>query len=268
MKKRIIATMFCIALAYIMTQPLDASAASVWSFRSAQGAIENGGSVTMTNHQYMNFDLLKSNTLITESKDTTDDYSVVWMSEDSDIVWINKQTGQARANKFDRFTKDYDTVKISAVITNENTGKQITRSFNVIVDNRETDPEPTATPLPDVTATPTPAPQVEPEEKAETNTTYSRSGIKKLTLGDNWKTNVSVLLDTFDFSFEGKVLRASDILGISSVDCVEIGEPTYKVYVRTISLKVRVKALNPLWESADHYVVEKVEINHYFNIEE
>ena len=44
MKKRIITTMFCIALAYIATQPLDASAASVWSFRSAQGVIENDGS--------------------------------------------------------------------------------------------------------------------------------------------------------------------------------------------------------------------------------
>lgn len=268
MKKRIITTMFCIALAYIATQPLDASAASVWSFRSAQGVIENDGSVTVTNHQYMNFDLLKNSILITEANDTVDDYSVTWVSENPDIVWINKQTGQARANKFDRFTEDYGTVKISAVITNVKTEKQITRSFTVIVDKRELTPEPTTTPLPEVTATPTPTPQVEPEEKAETNTTYSSNGIKKLTLGENWKTDVSVLLDTFDFSFEGKVLKASDIFGIASVDCNEIGTPTNKVYIRTISLKVRVKALNPLWESADHYVVEKVEINHYFNVEQ
>lgn len=269
MIKKIITTIFCATLSYVLIQPLDASAASVWSFRSAQGKIETNKSVTMNDHQYMNFDLLKSDKLITEAKDALDDYSVVWTSDDADLVWINSKTGQARANKFDRFTEEYGTAKISATITNTKTGKQIVRSFTVIIDNRKpvTEPEaPTVTPAPEVTATPTPTPQVEPDEKTETITTYKKNGIKKITLGSTWKTDVAVLLDTFDFYFGDKVLKAEDILGISEVDCVEVGTPVNKAYVRTISLNVRVQALNPLWENPNHYIVEKVEINHYFDV--
>jgi len=75
-----------------------------------------------------------------------------------------------------------------------------------------------------------------------------------------------VLTDTIDFFCEGKTLKPEQIFGIESYDCTEVGTPVSQTYIRTISLKIQVQALNPNWENPDHYIIEKVEINHYFDI--
>jgi len=271
MVKRALTFAAFIALAFIISNPLKAQAApSAWSFRSASEKIEKDGETTMTYNQYKNFDLFKNGVMVSESDDHYDDYTVRWKSSNSDAVWINKHTGQARANKFNTFEEDFARVKISAEIRNTKTKKKIVRSFFVEVDNREftqkaevPTPTPeiivTPTPAPEVTVPPTPTPQPEP-------VTYTKNGIKKLDLGRTWKTDISVLTDTIDFFCEGKTLKPEQIFGIESYDCTEVGTPVSQTYIRTISLKIQVQALNPNWENPDHYIIEKVEINHYFDI--
>ena len=77
---------------------------------------------------------------------------------------------------------------------------------------------------------------------------------------------MTVLMDTIDFCFGDKVLTQSDILGIDGIDYTEVGTPASKAYIRTITIKVYVTALNPNWGNPDHYLIEKVAINHYFDI--
>lgn len=256
------------------TSPIETQAASAWSFKAGTEQIIKDGSTVMTYQQYKNFDLLKNNKIITEAADTYDDYKVIWKSSNEDAVWINKHTGQARANKFDTLTDNEVTVTISALINNTKTGKQIVRSFTVEVDNREftksneaTVTEPTVSPEPDVIQ-PTPTPPVEETESADNETTsYSKKGIKKSTLGSTWQTDVAVLLDTFDFYHEGKVLGAEYIMGVEAADYVTSGTPVEKLYIRTLDLRVRIIGLNPDWDDPDQCVIETVEINQLFRIE-
>lgn len=274
MRKKVVTCIAFIALAFIVSAPTKTQAASAWSFRSSSEQIKNNDTTKMTYYQYKNFDLLKNDVMVSESDDKYDDYTVRWKSSNEDAVWINKYTGQARANKFGTYNEDFGTVKISAVIKNTKTGKQIVRSFFVEVDNREftqesTEPTtvPEATPTPEVVVTPspTPTPVAEPEE-AET-VSYPKRGIKKLTLGSTWQTDMTVLMDTIDFFFEDMTLKPEHVLGIDSVDCVSVGNPAEKTYIRSISLKVLIQALNPNWENPNQYIIEKVDINHYFEIE-
>lgn len=278
MLKKVFSFAFFIALAFILSTPLETQAAvSAWSFRSSSEKIEKNGTTTMTYYQYKDFDLFKNDIMVSESDDHYDDYTVRWKSSNSDAVWINKHTGQARANKFDTFEEDFATVKISAVIKNTKTGKQIVRSFYVEVDNREFTQKEEPTPTPEITAAPSPTPEATvtpsptPEAEAPKPTesepvSQKKNGIKKLTLGRTWKTDVAVLTDTFDFFCEGKTLKPEQIFGIESYDCVEVGNPVSKTYIRTISLKVQVQAMNPNWEDPTHYIIAKVDINHYFDV--
>lgn len=279
MLKKVFSFVLFVAFAFILSTPLRTQAApSAWSFRSASETIETNGATTMTYYQYKNFDLLKNDAVIFETSDNFDDYTVRWQSSNSDAVWINQYTGQTRVNKFDTFDEDFATVKISAVIKNTKTGKQIVRSFFVEVDNREftqkteaptLTPEVTVTPspTPEATVTPSPTPEAETPESTESEpVSQKKNGIKKLTLGRTWKTDVAVLTDTFDFFCEGKTLKPEQIFGIESYDCVEVGDPVSKTYIRTISLKVQVQAMNPNWEDPNHYIIAKVDINHYFDV--
>jgi len=269
MLKKVLTLMAFVAFALIIATPVKTQAAqSVWSFRSSSEKIEKNGTTTMTYYQYKNFDLYKNDIMVFESDDAYDDYTVRWKSDNKDAVWINKHTGQARANKFDTFGEDFARVKISAEIRNTKTGKKITRSFYVEVDNRGfTQKVEEPTPTLEVVVTPSPTPEAEaPENNDIEQVTYAKNGIKKLTLGRTWKTDVAVLTDTIDFFFEGRTLKPEQIFGVESYDCVEVGTPISKTYIRTISLKVQVQALNPNWEDPNQYIVEEVEINHYFDV--
>lgn len=276
MKNKSLLRIFFACFVVLLIVPLKAEASSIWSFCSGEQSIKKDEEISMRYREYKDFDLLKENQRITEKKDNADDYTVVWKSSNEDAVWINKRTGQARANKFDTLLDETATVRISAVITNNKTGKQIVRAFVVAVDNRaftkktETPlPTPEVTPTPEVvapTVTPIPEPTATPVEPNDGTSTYIKSGIKKITLGSTWKSDMSVLTDTIDFKFGDKVLSQSDILGIDQIDCTEIGSPTNKTYIRTISIQLRVIAISPDWESSNHYIVEKVAINHYFDV--
>jgi len=276
MVKKLLSFVAFIALAFILSTPLktQAAALSSWSFRSASEKIERDGNTTMTYYQYKNFDLFKNDIMVSESDDHYDDYTVRWKSSNSDAVWLHTHTGQARANKFNTFDEDFARVKISASIKNTKTGKKITRSFFVDVDNRgftqkdeESTSMPEATPTPEVVVTPSTTPEIEAPKTNETESvTYTKNGIKKLSLGRTWKNDVAVLTDTIDFFFEGRTLKPEQIFGVESYDCVEVGTPISQAYIRTISLKVQVQALNPEWENPEHYVISTVEINHYFDI--
>ena len=135
MHRKLFAFLACMGLAFLIATPLQSQAASAWSFQCRDELIEKDGTTTMSYQQYKNFDLLKNYRIISDETDDFDDYTVLWESSNEDAVWINKFSGQARANKFDRFTEDFATVKISAHITNTKTGKQIVRSFTVELDN-------------------------------------------------------------------------------------------------------------------------------------
>lgn len=263
--------MILTGLILLMAYPQNAAASSPWSFRSGQEAFEIDDKITMVYYQYKKFELLKNNVWVSESNDEYDDYTVIWKSSNTDAVWINKHTGQARANKFHKLKDDYGTTKISAIITNVKTGEKTTYSFTVEVDNRaytkpqeEILPVAEATPTPEVTSTPITAISNKNDDPASSIPT--KNGIKKLTLGSTWKTDVAVLLDTFDFFYEDNVIPADGILGIGTVDCVEVGTPVSKVYIRTLPLKVRVKTLNPNWEDPNQYITQEVIINHTFDI--
>lgn len=274
MRKKAIGLALLTGVIILSTAPVKTQAASAWSFKSGTEYIEKDGSTTMTYQQYKNFDLLKNDKLITDAADTYDDYKVIWRSSNEDAVWINKHTGQARANKFNTLTEDEVTVTISAIIRNTKTGKQIVRSFTVEVDNREftkvadeRTPEPEVIPEPD-TVEPTSTPPAEEQESESTATTsHNKKGIKKLTLGSTWQTDVAVLLETFDFYYDGKVLQQEHIAGVESVDCVTIGTPATKIYIRSISLRVKMSGINPEWSNPEHYIVGKVEIDQNFTIE-
>jgi len=273
MNKKVVMLAFIAGLAFFLILPLKADAASVWSFRAGTEAIAKDGRTTMTYQEYKNFDLLKGDIVITEKNDKVDDYIVTWKSDNEDAVWINKSTGQARVNKFDTFTDDTANVRITAVITNKRTGKQISRAFVVAVDNseftkqmEEAIPTPEVTPLP--TATPTPVPTQAPVvEYDDPYFHYVRADVKKLELGADWKSNLNVLMDTVDFYFGDKRLTQNDILGVADVDCTEVGTPVTKTYIRSILLKVWVKSINPMWNDENSYIINKVPINYPFDVE-
>ena len=289
MHKKLFAFLACMGLALLIATPLKTQAASAWSFQAMEELIEKDGTTTMTYHQYKNFDVLKNNQIVSDKADEFDDYTVVWESSDEDAVWINKRTGQARANKFDALKDDSALVIISAHITNTKTNKQIVRSFVVKVDNRlftqgpeavEPTPEITptpeleVTPTPEVTVTPSPTPEVTPTgtpsisaEDSSEGIWYVRRGIKKLSLGSDWKTDMEVLMETFDFRYGDVQLEAKHLLGIDSVETLNIGDPDEKIFIVSLALKLKIQAFIETWDNPDQYFVEEVEINHSFDIE-
>ena len=273
MIKKISTLTFFLCLAFFFVSPLKTEAASIWSFRADTETIEKDGLTTMSYQEYKNFDLLKGDSAITEKKDKADDYTVIWKSSNEDAVWINKSTGQARANKFDALTEDSATVRISAIITNEKTGIQIVRAFIVEVDNsdfvqKNEEPLPTSevTPLPTTTptSTPTSIPVVEADDPYFH---YVSADVKKLVVGAEWKTDLNVLMDTIDFYFGDKKLTQNDILGIADADYTEVGAPVTKTYIRSILLKVFVKSINPAWNDGNPYIINKVSINYPFEVQ-
>lgn len=107
---------------------MSASAASAWSFKTADAEIAVNGTINMAKNEYANFDLYKNGVEVNAA-----DYSVVWASSDSAVVWVNTKTGQARADKGATMATETGTAVVSATITNLKTGAEAIRSFTVNV---------------------------------------------------------------------------------------------------------------------------------------
>ena len=140
---------FVVALVIIMfTGVIPVQAASVWSFTAGSGKkITVNGTVEFKKNEYQNINLFKGGKEIKENDKT---YKVTWSSSDTDVVWINKNSGQMRADKYKKLTKSTATAKITATIKNKKTGKVAKRSFTakVVGNNMSSIPSPTPTSTP------------------------------------------------------------------------------------------------------------------------
>lgn len=158
-----------------------AQAASAWSFEAGSGKkITVNGTVSFKKNEYQNINLYKNGIEIKENDAT---YKVVWSSSAPDVVWVDKKTGQMRADKFKKMTTDSAKAKITATITNKKTKAVAKRSFTIqVVSKTQTVAVPTPSAgypdmsvfptwfeLPDANvenrATPTPVPSVTQETK-------------------------------------------------------------------------------------------------------
>jgi len=111
---------------------IPAQAASKWAFSTSDGEkkVSVGGTVTFVKGEYQDMNLYMNGKQIKENDAS---YSVKWYTSDASVVYIDKKSGEMRADKYGKMTKNTATAKITAVIANKKTGGMTKQKFTVKV---------------------------------------------------------------------------------------------------------------------------------------
>ena len=161
--KKISLIVICLVTFSMLVNIIPAEAAVKWKFSTSDGKkkAEVNATITLKKQEVYDMNLYRNGK---EIKQNDAAYKVSWYSSNAKVVYIDKQSGKLRADKYNEMTTDSATAKITAVIKNKKTGNSVKKSFKVKVVSNTAKPtvtpitSPTATPKP--TAKPTPTPEV------------------------------------------------------------------------------------------------------------
>jgi len=137
LSKKISMLMVLAMLVSLFSGVVSASAASSWSFynKTADEIVEVKESIEMESNQFADFDLYKDGKAF-----DTDVYTVKYESSNEDVVWVDPKNGKLRADKFGN-AEAGDKAVISAKIENKNTGAKTTKSFTIVIAEKEVEVE-------------------------------------------------------------------------------------------------------------------------------
>ncbi len=123
----IVSMMIC-----ILDRANPVQAASAWSFFSTGSGkqIAVNETVTLQKNMQRTISIYKNGKEIKENNAT---YKVKWLSSNSDVVWVDPNSGALQTDKFGKMKSETARAKITAKITNKKTGATTKKSFVVRV---------------------------------------------------------------------------------------------------------------------------------------
>lgn len=145
--KKICSFVVFVMVLCLVAECIPVQAAVKWKFSTSDGKkkAEVNSTVTFKKQEFRDMNLYRNGKQIKENDAA---YKVSWYSSDKAVVYIDKQSGKMRADKYNKMTEKTATAKITAVITNKKTGTSTKKSFKVKVVGSDQEGKPTVTPTP------------------------------------------------------------------------------------------------------------------------
>lgn len=121
-----------VAILCLLGPVVHAEAAVDWAFSTQDGKEKPSvnGMITLLKDVCLDMNVYRNGK---EIKADNERYSVKWYSSDSDVVYVDKLSGEMITDMYDKMSEDIAQAKITAVIKNHKTGSMTKKHFTVRV---------------------------------------------------------------------------------------------------------------------------------------